>query len=163
MQEIPTSKLDWGVALRYAVMVAIPLLGMAVTVHVGKDLTAPPVLEGRWKIEREPALPPSVCEEQLAWLQSGEFVLMQQGQSLTAMPEGRPDLALEGKVTGSELRFFSPLPSSGLSIHGRLSKIDGVARLDARIEHAGEAPCSALSFRARHNPGPEGSGRRGSS
>jgi hypothetical protein len=163
LQDTLTWKLDWGIAIRYAVMVAIPLLGMAVTVHVGKDLIAPPVLEGRWTIEREPGRPPSVCEEQLAWLESGAFVLTQQGQFLTAVPEGRPDLALKGKVTGSELRFSSPLPSSGLSIRGSLSEIDGVARLDAKIEHAGEASCTELSFRARHNPDLEGSDRRGSS
>jgi hypothetical protein len=123
--------------LAYAVLVALPLVGLAGILRNGHKLTAPVSVDGVWKLQIDAAkLAALPCGKALVATENTAFTISQSGQRFTLSLANAPKAAASGVIEGSALTA-SIVPSSAWASEADCGN-DRVLKLVATVDPKAE-------------------------
>jgi hypothetical protein len=141
----------------YVLLVCGPLAALAGVLKVGRSLTAPPSIDGVWKVDVNPGTPAAdPCDQAVSALLDSPIVVSQSGKHLEITFKGASHGAVPAELEGRDFRA-SLRPSACTS--AQLVKL--VASVDLKSEPRALtgslavtncASCAPLEFRAVRQP-----------
>ncbi len=119
--------------IAYALLVGLPLLGLAGVLKAGRSISAPISVDGAWKFETDPVRLASLpCTQSFASLQDSVVNISQSGKQLVLVRSNGGKTAGSGVLEDTTLTAMLPLPDASASEPG--CKSDGGLRLAATID-----------------------------
>jgi hypothetical protein len=122
--------------LAYAVLVVLPLVGLAGILRAGRSLTAPVSIDGLWALRLDPAQIDSLpCGKVLAAVPNQTIAIAQSGKSFVLSFPSGPKLTALGTLDGANLRvsLMWPTESSDSSCRGG-SPLSLLASVDRKVD-----------------------------
>lgn len=148
--------------IAYAVLVFVPILGLVGVLRYGRGLTAPPSVDGVWKLHADTNLATLPCG---AALQDSTFTIAQSGRYLVLDFNSQSKVTSEGVLEGALIKasvamFPVGSPATSCSDDHSLSL---TATIDSHsnpksltgVLSANDCPsCTPVEIRAVHTPFP---------
>jgi hypothetical protein len=144
----------------YALLVILPLVGLAGILKSGRSLTAPVSIDGVWLFQVDSAQLDSLpCGRVLATIPDKMIAISQSGRSFVISSHGGPRVTGSGTLDGSKLRasFIPPPESSFGSDCGGGRQLSLLATVDRKADSTSLvgtlwvthcSTCASMAFRA---------------
>ena len=124
----------------YMTMVGVPLVVVAFVLHAGRNMVAPPSIDGDWIMQWESPDAAGKCQEQLPDEIGGSLAISQSGRHLTAHWNQDRTSPLKGILDDGRFILCSlgssrePCSHDPLHLNGRILEQKGARRLELRLD-----------------------------
>jgi hypothetical protein len=144
----------------YALLVILPLIGLAGVLRNGRGLSAPAAIDGIWSFHFDPARNGSSCASFLAALPEKTFSISQSGTTFVLSASGDPKISGSGTLAGTKFKaaFASTEPADGgcrghqSILVAELGREQGLDKLAGTLSTADCPSCAAVAFHAERAP-----------
>lgn len=141
----------------YALLVVLPLVGLAGILKNGRRLTAPPTIDGLWSVQANDSGP---CGNASNSVLQNSISISQSGRSFVLGVPGNPKIAAHGTLDGNNLR--ASLNASALSgaavpqgcsaraftLIAKISRVADSSVLTGSLSAEDCPTCAPVAFRA---------------
>lgn len=164
VRQTQMSRTNRNFIFAYALLVVLPLLGLAGVLKSGRRLAAPPAVDGLWSVHLETAASnTSPCSAVSDSLLPKSISISQSGTSFVLAVPGSPRIAAYGTVNGNSLHatwtapaatptagFVDPHNCSGQAFYllANLDRATGASVLTGSFSAADCPSCTPVAFRA---------------
>jgi hypothetical protein len=140
----------------YALLVALPLLGLAGVLKTGRHLSAPRPIDGLWTFQID-ASDQGGCGSAFASIPEKVISISQSGKSFVLTVPSKPEFAATGALEGDALHAAitsrqSSLPScpgpTQLSLVAKVGREANSSVITGQLSDARCSSCAAVPFRA---------------